>query len=73
MAKTTIKAPTTKVPTLIRCMDCKHAYLMQSIPDNPIVAECSERKERFVASTHFKCEHFEKRVKPIVINPMKKA
>lgn len=31
------------------CYDCKFAYLMQSQPFNPVVAECTINKERQVA------------------------
>lgn len=31
------------------CFNCSNAYLMQSRPFNPIVAECSITKERNVA------------------------
>ena len=53
------------------CLNCKHAYLMRSQPCNPIVAECTKSKERFVAKTPQtkKCE-FEMRVGEIVIHEM---
>ena len=53
------------------CYECRFAYLMQSIPVNPIVSECSITKVREVASTLLKCEHFKPRVEDAVINPMK--
>lgn len=53
------------------CFECRFAYLMQSIPVNPIVSECSITKVREVASTLLKCEHFKPRVEEVVINPMK--
>lgn len=44
-----------KVPKIeikdITCMKCVYAYLMQSRKENPIVAECTKTKERFVAMT----------------------
>ena len=53
------------------CFECANAYLMRSIPANPIVSECTITKEREVASTLLKCEHFKPRVGDAVINPMK--
>lgn len=53
------------------CYECRFAYLMQSIPVNPIISECSITKVREVASTLLKCEHFKPRVGDAVINPMK--
>ena len=53
------------------CYECRFAYLMQSIPVNPIVSECTVTKVREVASTLLKCEHFKPRVSDAVINPMK--
>jgi len=53
------------------CYECRFAYLMQSIPVNPIISECSITKVREVASTLLKCEHFKPRVSDAVINPMK--
>ena len=52
-------------------LNCKHAYLMRSQSCNPIVAECTKTKERFVAKTpHIdKCE-FEMRVGEMVIHEM---
>lgn len=53
------------------CFECRFAYLMRSVPVNPIVSECTITKEREVASTLLKCEHFKPRVENVVINPMK--
>lgn len=53
-----------------KCFDCKFSYLMQSIPVNPIVSECTITKTREVASTLLKCEHFKPRVGEAVIHPM---
>ncbi|KGF24895.1 hypothetical protein [Prevotella histicola] len=53
------------------CFECRFAYLMRSVPVNPIVSECTITKEREVASTLLKCEHFKPRVGEAVINPMK--
>lgn len=53
------------------CFECRFAYLMRSIPVNPIVSECTVTKVREVASTLLKCEHFKPRVGDAVINPMK--
>ena len=38
-------------PKDLCCLNCKHAYLMRSQSCNPIVAECTKTKERFVAKT----------------------
>lgn len=53
------------------CFECRFAYLMRSVPVNPIVSECTVTKVREVASTLLKCEHFKPRVENVVINPMK--
>lgn len=53
------------------CFECRFAYLMRSVPVNPIVSECTITKEREVASTLLKCEHFKPRVEEVIINPMK--
>ena len=60
-----------KTIELHTCFECRFAYLMQSTPVNPIVSECAITKEREVASTLLKCEHFKPRVSGAVINPMK--
>lgn len=52
------------------CFECANAYLMRSEPVNPIVSECTITKEREVASTLLKCEHFKPRVSGVVINQM---
>lgn len=52
------------------CFECANAYLMRSIPVNPIVSECTITKEREVASTLLKCEYFKPRVGEAVIHPM---
>ena len=52
------------------CFECANAYLMRSEPVNPIVSECTITKEREVASTLLKCEHFKPRISGAVINPM---
>ena len=53
------------------CLNCKHAYLMRSQSCNPIVAECTKTKERFVAKTPQidNCA-FEMRVGEMVIHEM---
>ena len=53
------------------CLNCKHAYLMRSQSCNPIVAECTKTKERFVAKTPQidKCA-FEMRVGEMIIHEM---
>ena len=58
-------------PKDICCKNCKHAYLMRSQSCNPIVAECTKTKERFVAKTPQidNCA-FEKRVDEMVIHEM---
>lgn len=52
------------------CFECRFAYLMRSIPVNPIVSECTITKEREVASTLLKCEYFKPRVGEAVTHPM---
>lgn len=52
------------------CLDCRHAYLMRSEPCNPIVAECTMTKERWVASMSPDCGKFARRIGEPVINPM---
>lgn len=54
-----------------KCFDCKFSYLMQSIPVNPIVSECTITKIREVASSPIKCEHFKARIDAVQVNPMK--
>lgn len=54
-----------------KCFDCKFSYLMQSMPVNPIVSECTITKIREVASSPIKCEHFKPRIDAVQINPMK--
>ena len=61
--KQTIEPPT--------CYEGRFAYLMQSIPVNPIVSECTVTKVREVASTLLKSEDFKPRGSDAVINPMK--
>ena len=58
-------------PKDICCKNCKHAYLMRSQSCNPIVAECTKTKERFVAKTPQidNCA-FEMRVSEMVIHEM---
>ena len=53
------------------CLNCKRAYLMRSQSCNPIVAECTKTKERFVAKTPQidKCA-FEMRVGEMIIHEM---
>ena len=41
-----------------RCFLCKHAILMQWF-ENPIVAECKIRNERYVAMSDRQCSLFE--------------
>lgn len=53
------------------CRECQFAYLMRSEKWNPIVAECTKTKERFVASTcQTNCKTFKKREGEMVINEM---
>ena len=52
------------------CFECANAYLMRSIPVNPIVSECTITKEREVASTLFKCEYFKPQNGKVEIYPM---
>lgn len=55
----------------ITCMRCSNAYLMQSSKENPIVAECTKTKERFVArSPHCKKCFFEERKEEAIIHEM---
>ena len=35
-----------------RCMECAKAYLMQSAPHNPVVAECTVNHQRQVAEAN---------------------
>ena len=69
MAKKTV---TTRInePKKGKCLDCKNAYLMQSLPCNPIVSECTITKERWVASMEPDCGRFEHRKAEAVIHPM---
>jgi hypothetical protein len=53
------------------CYECIKAYLMQSLPCNPIVAECEEDGERWVASMNPKCGKFSERIGEPEIHPMK--
>lgn len=48
----------TKAKELVTCMDCKLAYLMQSHPHNPIVAECETTHKRNVASSRMQCANW---------------
>ena len=53
---------------VVRCMDCRHAALMQWF-DNPVVAECTKRVfgHRFVAVSNRFCADFGKRgCKPLI-------
>lgn len=53
------------------CRECQFSYLMRSAKYNPIVAECSKTKERYVASTRqTNCMSFVKRNGEMVINEM---
>ena len=53
------------------CRKCSNAYLMQSSKTNPIVAECTKTKERFVArSPHCKKCFFEERKEEAIIHEM---
>lgn len=58
-------------PKDLCCLNCKYAYLMRSQPCNPIVAECSHDKQRYVANTpkDKKCK-FEMRKEEMVIHEM---
>lgn len=56
-------------PKLVMCYECKHAYLMRN-PGNPIIAECSVKKERFVAKVSTECAYYEANRKEKVINYM---
>lgn len=50
--RVTPKKKETKIdPKDMLCKKCVFAYLMQSLPYNPIVAECTKTKERHIAST----------------------
>lgn len=53
------------------CFECCFAYLMRSVPVNPIVSECTITKERNVARTPIKCQRFKNRIGCAKINPMK--
>lgn len=44
--------------TLARCFRCKHAVFMQWL-ENPIIADCQIRHERFVAMIDRQCPLFE--------------
>lgn len=58
-------------PIEMSCKNCRYAYLMQSDKANPIVAECTKTKERFVASSGYKTNcGFEKRIDEMVIHEM---
>lgn len=54
-----------------RCYDCANAYLMQSIKENPVIAECRCTGERWVASMKPDCGgKFVRRIEEAVIHPM---
>ena len=59
-----------KTIELHTCFECANAYLMRSVPVNPIVSECTITKEREVASTFLKCQYFKPKVGEAVIHPM---
>ena len=53
-----------------KCYDCEHAYLMQSVFNNPVVSECTITYEREVANTPIKCQYFKQRAVKAEIHPM---
>lgn len=67
-----------KIPKqIVRCRDCKHAYLMRSRPENLVIALCTAQGETYnhhgireVASCKRFCESFVRRGCPEVVNPM---
>ncbi len=59
-----------KTTELHTCFECANAYLMQSIPVNPIVSECTITREREVASTLIRCEQFKPLNGKVEIYPM---
>ena len=67
MGKTMSKKATIQANT---CYQCCHAYLMRSVPHNPIVSECSITKQREVASTHIRCRNFKQRTREAEIHTM---
>ena len=54
-----------------RCRECRHAYLMRSSPENPVVCECTLTGRRWVASERPACGRWERMTTQEVINPMK--
>ena len=62
--------PKKEKPKRGKCYDCRHAYLMQSSPFNPIVAQCDVNKERWVASMEPNCLSFDDRTGEAEIHPM---
>lgn len=67
MAKTKTKK---KQKLLTQCIECCHAYLMQSAPQNPIVVKCHNKAGRRVATTPMQCEQFLQTMTKPEIHPM---
>lgn len=53
------------------CFECSRAYLMKSVPYNPVVAECTITHQREVASTLIRCPNFKQRAGEAEIKSMK--
>ncbi len=69
--RTKIVKPKKEEPKNGVCRQCARAYLMQSAPYNPVVAECERTKERWVASMNPGCGVFVQRTGEEIIHPMK--
>ena len=52
------------------CFECSRAYLMKSVPYNPVVAECTITHHKEVASTPIRCRNFKQRLGDVTIHPM---